>query len=89
MRLNVCCVPIAVLILSCSTGTHYHAVNNTKPACAVCHPMDWRGLLDHRENWPTNHRRYIGRYDQACGICHERNKGCATCHITLPKRDDR
>jgi hypothetical protein len=89
MRLKDYGIPLAALVLSCTPGTHYHADNSTRPVCAICHPMDWRGQLDHRQNWVETHRRYMGRYDQTCGVCHEKKKGCATCHITLPKRDIR
>jgi hypothetical protein len=88
MRLKNCGILLSALVLSCSTATHYHADNIVRPTCSICHPMDWRGQLDHRQNWIVNHRRYMGRYDQTCGICHENKKGCATCHITLPKRDN-
>ena len=48
------------------------------PVCSDCH-NDWRGNLDHRQDYINRHGLYARQQARTCELCHVRSF-CADCH---------
>ena len=80
--LTVMTAIIAGLLFACATTASLPAKHPMEvqgmPLCSTCH-TDWRGALDHRQDYIALHRVYAAQQKRTCELCHAESF-CADCH---------
>jgi len=80
--LSVMTVVIAGVLFACATTASLPAKHPAEvqgmPLCSECH-TDWRGSLDHRQDYISRHKFYAAQQKRTCELCHAESF-CADCH---------